>query len=365
MSLATKLRSIAERIEQLGDTVGTEEATKHAFVLPFLAALGHDVFDPTQVVPEYVADIGTKRGEKIDYMVMINGQPTIMIECKPLGATLTDAHNTQLFRYFASTPTRIAAITDGDRYDFYSDLDSPNVMDSRPFLRMAMTSLTERSLSTLEKLSRPNFDLDSVLVTAAYLKRTNAVKSVLADEMESPSDEFVRLLAGKIYDGRLTKAALEELQDPIRAALKSFIQDQVNQRLRNALMPVNSEPVASPEPTDQEEDSDIVTTAEEIEGFYAVKSCVRETIDPRRVTLRDSKSYCAILIDDNNRKSLCRLWFNGSRKYLGIFDASKKETRFEVSDVDDIFRYAEELRARVRLLDGGRSNEGHAIQADE
>lgn len=86
MNLATKLRSIAERIEQLGDTVGTEEATKHAFVLPFLAALGHDVFDPTQVVPEYVADIGTKRGEKIDYMVMIEGRPTIMIECKPLGA---------------------------------------------------------------------------------------------------------------------------------------------------------------------------------------------------------------------------------------------------------------------------------------
>lgn len=367
MSFESKIRVIAERIQQLGDTVQTEEATKHAFVLPFLNALGYDVFDPTQVVPEYVADIGTKRGEKIDYMIMIGGAPMIMIECKALDANLNDAHNSQLFRYFAATKTRIAILTNGSRYDFYSDLDAPNVMDARPFLQLDLANLRDRAIAALEKLSREAFDLDAVLDSAASMKRTSAVKQILEEEMDDPSDDFVRMLAGRIYDGRLTKTAIEALADPIRSALKSFVQDQVNKRLRTMLA-APTEQTGPAEQNDENtdtaaDDDGIVTTAEEIEGYYAVKSCVRSTIDARRVTMRDGKSYCAILLDNNNRRTICRLWFNGRRKYLGLLDTARKETRHEVSHVDDIFDYATSLQTRVRFLTGDAEAQAGATDA--
>ena len=64
MSLAERLRNLAQRLPQYVGQLETEEATKNALVMPFIQALGYDVFDPTEVVPEYTADVGTKRGEK-------------------------------------------------------------------------------------------------------------------------------------------------------------------------------------------------------------------------------------------------------------------------------------------------------------
>lgn len=83
MDFVERLNAISAKVNQLASTIQTEEATKTAFVMPFIhTVLGYDVFDPSEVVPEYVCDVGTKKGEKIDYAILKNGQIQILIETK-------------------------------------------------------------------------------------------------------------------------------------------------------------------------------------------------------------------------------------------------------------------------------------------
>ncbi len=101
----------------------------------------------------------------------------------------------------------------------------------------------------------------------------------------------------------------------------------------------------------------IVTTEEEIEGLFAVKSILRDLIDAKRIHMRDTKSYCGILLDNNNRKPVCRLHFNQEQKYLGLFNEKKKEDRVPIDDIDDIYRYATRIISTVKRYDGILSQE--------
>src|SRR5690606_6335541 len=83
-----------------------------------------------------------------------------------------------------------------------------------------------------------------------------------------------------------------------------------------------------------------------LEGFYVVKAIVRAVVRPDRVVMRDAKAYCAILLDDNNRRPLVRLHFNGkSVKYITVFNEDKTAERIDIGSVDDIYTYADRLRA--------------------
>jgi hypothetical protein len=70
-------------------------------------------------------------------------------------------------------------------------------------------------------------------------------------------------------------------------------------------------------------------------------------VEPKRVVMRDTQSYCGILLDDNNRKPICRLRFNGQVKQLGLINADKSEERVELSTIEDIYKYSEKLREVV------------------
>ena len=133
MEFENALNSIIEKIEQQKALVSTEEATKMTFIMPFLSALGYDVFNPSVVVPEYTADIGTKKGEKVDYAIFKDGEPFILIEAKAHNENL-DNHTNQLLRYFNTAPSiKFAILTNGIEYRFFTDIDAPNVMDKSPF----------------------------------------------------------------------------------------------------------------------------------------------------------------------------------------------------------------------------------------
>ena len=128
MDLKDQLKQIADRISKLKDSIQTEEATKNAFILPFINALGYDIFNPLEVIPEFIADIGVKKGEKVDYAILRNGVPIILVECKHWKENL-DIHNTQLILYFNATKAKFAILTNGINYRFYTDLEDPNKMD--------------------------------------------------------------------------------------------------------------------------------------------------------------------------------------------------------------------------------------------
>ncbi|WP_300458870.1 type I restriction endonuclease [Desulfobacula sp.] len=163
MSFDEKISALAEKIPSLINHLETEEATKNALIMPFIAALGYDVFNPKEVVPEFVADHGTKKGEKVDYAIIQENEVIILIECKQAKYNLCDANMSQLFRYFTVTKSRIAILTNGINYLFFSDLEAPNKMDSRPFLELDMLNLRKNLLAEVKKLGKEKFDLDRML----------------------------------------------------------------------------------------------------------------------------------------------------------------------------------------------------------
>lgn len=308
MDFVDKLKGLAARIEKQKENVLTEEACKNAFVMPFLNALGYDVFNPDVVVPEFTADVGIKKGEKIDYAIKIDGRIMILVECKPCGCDLDKQNMSQLYRYFSVTDARIALLTNGIQYWFYSDLDEPNRMDQRPFFQFDILDFRPSHIAELSKFTKEQFSLDAILSTASALKYSSAIQQEFAKEIDEPSDELIRIFASRVYDGRFTKAVREEFREIVRAALKETIRDLVNRRLTSALEVTSEKPT---EPIQQNESSDeeIVTTPEEIEGFYIIRSILRPSVRADRIVMRD-KSYCAILLDNNNRKPIARLHFN-------------------------------------------------------
>jgi len=358
--LIDDIRAIAARIEKSRDLVSTEEATKNAFIMPFISALGYDVFDPTEVTPELVADVGVKKGEKIDYAILKDGRPIMLFECKHHGANLDDQHASQLFRYFACTDCRVAVLTNGVEYRLFTDLEAPNKMDSKPFLVFKVTDFPESLVPELKKLTKAAFDIDAVLSTANELKYTREIKALLGQQLVAPSEEFVRFCANGIGIPRMTQAVRDQFTQLTRKALGEFVSDRMNEKLKTALgasaPSVTYETKVAAEFVEaesrQDKDPKIQTTEEELEGYYVVKAILRDIVDVRRVTHRDQQSYFGILLDDNNRKPIARLHFNAQKqKYLGLFDEDKNEERIPIDDADDIYAHAECLRATVRRYD--------------
>lgn len=352
MTLTEKLRVLAQRLPDIRERLGTEEATKNALILPFIKAMGYDPFNPAEVVPEFTADIGIKRGEKVDYAILRDGVPIILIECKRVGADL-NRHDSQLCRYFHTVAARIAILTDGICYRVYSDLDAQNKMDQEPFLELNLEDFNENMAIELEKLTKSSFDIDTILASASDLKYSRKMTDLLSRELENPSDFLVRAFADQIYDGRLTKNVLDRFRSVLRRAIADHITHIINLRLKSAL--VKNEEAGDAAQADivaSEEASgagpSVETTMEELEGFYIVKALVRDLVPSDRVFARDAKTYFTVILDDNNRRPICRLWFNGPKKYLGIFDSQKSETKIPVTCVEDIFKHADSLRESLR-----------------
>ncbi len=354
MDFNERLNALSNKIKQQINSIETEEATKNAFVMPFIHnVLGYDVFDPTEVTPEFVCDIGTKKGEKIDYAIMKNSEVQILIECKKIGEPLNINHASQLFRYFHVTNARISILTNGQIYKFFTDLDAPNKMDEKPFLEVDLLEIDENIIPELNKLTKTSFDLESIINAAGELKYVSQIKKILHTQLNTPEDEFVKFFASRVYDGILTQKVRELFHNLTRKAASQYINDQVNERLKSAITGTTSIST-NPEPeihddTSIKGESDVVTTLEELEGFHIVKAITRAVLDAPRITHRDNKSYFGILVDDNNRKPLCRLHFNRTQKYIGLFDIEKNETRHPIATVDDIYSFADILKATAAL----------------
>ncbi|WP_350612642.1 type I restriction endonuclease [Pseudomonas sp. HY7a-MNA-CIBAN-0227] len=361
MEFFEKLTSLATKVRLQGPAIQTEEATKNAFVMPFInTVLGYDVFDPQEVTPEFVCDVGTKKGEKIDYAIMKNGEVQILIECKKIGEPLNINHASQLFRYFHVTSARISILTNGQVYKFFTDLDAPNKMDEKPFLELDLLNIDEYSAPELTKLTKSAFDVDSIINAAGELKYVSQIKKIIALQVSKPEDDFVKVFASRVYEGVITQKVREQFYELTRKALSQFLNDQINDRLKSAMSgaiqpTMASLPVSTSANTDitecDESEDKVLTTLEELEGYHIVRAVVRSVVDAKRIVQRDTQSYFGILLDDNNRKPICRLHFNRSQKYIGIFDEEKNETRHAISSIDEIYEYSDHLKKTVGYYD--------------
>jgi hypothetical protein len=348
MEINTQLKSLADKINQLKDKIETEESTKHAFVLPFINILGYDAFNPLEVVPEFTADIGLKKGEKVDYAIYQNGEPILIVECKSWKHDLS-THSSQLFRYFHVTKTRFALLTNGIQYQFFTDLDEKNKMDQKPFFEFDITNLKENATLEISKFHKSNFNVENIVTNASVLKYTKEIKKQINDELENPSNEFIKLFANKVYTGRLTEKVVDEFKDLVQKAFNQFISEKINDRLNAAL---NKETIKQKEEQIEViEDNRIVTTEEELEGHKIVVAILRRILPTNRIIFRDTQSYFGILLDDNNRKPLCRLHLNNSKKYIGLFNENKNEIKQPIESIDDIYLFEKELLETVGLYE--------------
>jgi hypothetical protein len=348
MDLFNQLKGLADKVEQLKEQIQTEESTKHAFTLPFINILGYDSFNPTEVVPEFTADLGLKKGEKVDYAIFQNGNPILIIECKHWKQDL-NVHNSQLFRYFHVSKTRFALLTNGINYRFYTDLEESNKMDEKPFLEFNILHIKENIVKEIEKFHKSKFDVSKIVDNASNLKYTREIKYLIDREIENPSPEFIKLFASQAYNGRLTSNVMEEFTDIVNKAFTQIISERVNDRLNSAL---NKEvEKQKSEEIPEEEPSKIETTEEELDGYRIVVAILRRKLQIDRIVHRDTQSYFGILLDDNNRKPICRLHLNGGKKYLGLFDENKKETKMAIETIDDIYNFEKEILQTVEYYE--------------
>jgi hypothetical protein len=355
MGFSEDIKGLAEHITQIGSQIHTEEATKMSMILPFFQILGYDVFNPAEFCPEYTADIGVKKGEKVDYAIIQNNEPIILIECKWCGEPL-EKHASQLFRYFSTTPAKFGILTNGYIYKFFTDLDETNKMDLTPFLEIDLRSIKDTQINELKKFCKDVFDTDSIFSTAEELKYSSLIKGVLQQELDNTSDEFTRLLLTDIYEGPKTQKVINKFKPIVKKSFSSFINELMNQRISSALKTesekeANAAPeTAPPENSDivdetgkNDRKSKIVTTEREIQSYYIIKGLISCVIDLDRITYRDAERYFSVLIDDNNRKPICRLNLD-TKVYQIMFPTDNKTfERVYMESLNDIYLHKDRL----------------------
>ena len=234
MDFKDQIRILGDRVSKLKEQILTEEATKHSFIMPFIQTLGYDVFNPMEVVPEFIADIGLKKGGKIDYAIFLDGKPVILIECKHWAQNL-NLHDGQLLRYFHVSKAKFGVLTNGIVYRFYSDLVEPNKMDEKPFLEFSMLDIRDNQIDELKKFHKSYFDADSIVNTASELKYTNELKQLLHAELTNPSPEFVKYMARHVYPGVITSRVLDQFTNLTKRSVQHYISDLITDRLKTAL----------------------------------------------------------------------------------------------------------------------------------
>ncbi len=349
MDLEARLSELSKTVREHREVLLTEEAAKTALVMPFLQALGYNVFNPSEVVPEFTCDVGTKKGEKVDYAICENGAIKMLIECKPANSELNIQHAAQLFRYFSTTEARVAILTNGVVYKFFSDIDTPNKMDNKPFFTLQLDNVRKSDVRIVEGFTKHGFDITKIVEEAVNLKMQSLVYTELQEQFQNPSEEFVRLIAGKVHTGRLTTQVKDLFKSLIVSSVSSLIRDRVTERLTSALSASTPGDEAEPDAVSEEA---TFTTDDEIAGFNIVRAIGAKAVDPKRIVLRDAKSYCAILLDDNNRKTIARMHFNSpTARYFGTF-TSKDETRHSLLDPVEIYQHDEAILKRIEELKG-------------
>lgn len=354
VDLIDQLQAIAARAQQTGDSLTNEEATKMALIAPFIQALGYDIFNPTEVKPEFAADLpGIKQGERVDYAVLDRetGIPKILIEAKPYKTDLSHSEMGQLSRYFAATHARIGILTNGRIFQFFSDLDNKNLMDTRPFAEIDLFDLRSAPIEQLKQMSKTMFDLDSLLSGAERLKYLRAVKERIKEELTDPGEWLVRELIRDVVDAkRISGQQIEKLKPVVVDAIKSYINDRINERLHSAMEAEQaSKAVEDNAQEDPESQDDVATfTEEEREGLYIVRAICATDVEPGRLREKDTKTYCNVLLDGNSWKSVLRMYFNSSQKKLEIFD-DQEPRMVTIDNLNDMYKHSERIRAALRM----------------
>lgn len=364
MDFKDTVLQLAERIAKQKDAITTEEGTKNAFIMPMLIALGYDVFNPEEVVPELDCDLVKKKGEKIDYAIMKDSQPIILIECKHCKQDL-NLHDTQLQKYFVASNARFGVLTNGIEYRFYTDLDKSNIMDEKPFLAVSMLDLSDADIEQLKKFHKSYYNESEILSTAQELQITLQVKNLFNYNIQAPTTEFVRYFVKELNDGKYTSKQVEQYTPIVKKSFTSVINDiiadrlnvvikseaQVQDNISGVKETSGTEPESLPEGVvfiDKE--TGVVTTQEEINAYNIIRSILRKDVDVSKITYKDTKSYFVVNFDNSPSYWICRISLKQySKRICFPKDHYKANEWFDIESLDDIFKYADRLVESLKM----------------
>ncbi|MCL2624817.1 MAG: type I restriction enzyme HsdR N-terminal domain-containing protein [Planctomycetaceae bacterium] len=312
-------------------------------MLPLFSILGYSTGSASEVKTEFPIDKGRNQ-DYVDLVIMRDGKPCIAVECKK-GDISNPAWRKQLKNYFQNLPdAKFGVLTNGVKYQFFSDKDQTNVMEEKPFFEFDVTDLKDTEIEILRSFYRGIFDLGAVASIARERMRTAEIQNRIRSEMANPSEAFVRYIAQgfmKSFRGasaaEQTKKQFEQLQSTIRKAFEMVVQETVSKTSASS---------AGVGPAIQSQ-GEMVTTEEKVEGYHTVRAMLHGVIDLDRVICRDMQSYFAISLD-NKWQPVCRLYFNSSQKYVGIFDENKKEIRFPIANAVEVACYKEAMIKTVQ-----------------
>ena len=348
MAFQDEIRNFASKISSLKDHIHTEEATKTSIILPLFHLLGYDIFNPAEFCPEYIADVGIKKGEKVDYAILNNGSPVILVEVKSINQKL-DKHDSQLFRYFATTNAKFAILTNGIVYRFYTDLKEPNKMDKDPFFQFDFSNITDDKIASLNQFAKKNFNIKNIMESASLMRYANYFKTTFAEQLENPSDDFIKFFLKGIFPGTKTQAVIEKFRPILKEILNTYIDELVLCKTPNN--------VGIPETVGIEEDFHPDLSASQLEMYYTVKNILGKDISDNDITFKVTESYLAILYRGNSRKWICRYVENSAQMILILPDENKREIRYKLNDITDIQNYAFDIcQIFKRHLNSNASN---------
>ena len=332
MGLSDDLRRLAEQVRKRQAHIHGEEATKNALILPFLGVLGYDVFDPTEVQPEYTSEMGKRRGgppEKVDYAIHLGAIPVMFVECKAADVE-PNQHGGQLARYFNATPSvKVAVVTNGARYLFYTDLEEQNIMGDKPFFEFDVLGFSDRDAETLEAFSKSKFDPTTVRSRAEDIIYTGKLTTYVNELLRNPSDAFTRFILREIEitTGNLTAKRVEKFVPIVKKAIQSTLLDMATRSIKlgadeSTLPPSTGRTRRSVRSGTDHADSRpipraIVTTPEELEAFEIVRRlCGDSTFAEKHpVGYKDAVNYFGVNIG-GPKKWFLRLFLDGKRKAL-------------------------------------------------
>lgn len=348
MDFIDEIKQFSKRVESIKGSIQTEEATKTSIIMPFFSMLGYDVFNPNEFSPEYTADVGIKKGEKVDYAILKEGTPIILIEAKWIGENL-EKHSSQLFRYFGTSKAKFAILTNGQIYKFFTDLEEANKMDEKPFLTIDLLDIKEPQIAELKKFCKSNFDIDAIFDIASELKYVNAFKSAFLAQLQAPTDEFVKLFLNDVYSGMKTANILDKFRPILKKSLNQCITETMNDKIKGMLdNSESSEEDAGVASTDGKKERNIITTNEELEAYFIIKNMLKDIVPMSDIVYRDTESYFSILYKDNRTKWICRVVLSDTQKQLYIPDDNKKPIRHDLESLYDIEAYKDQLSEALR-----------------
>lgn len=376
MDFKDQIKHLSDKIANQKDNILNEEATKTSFIMPMIAALDYDVFNPFEVVPEMDCDL-TKRGDKIDYAIMKDNIPILLIECKHCRQNL-DLHSTQLAKYYAASNARFGVLTNGIEYRFYADLEKQNIMDEKPFLVVDMLNLTDTDIEQLKKFHKSYYNEQEILSTAQELQIIIQVKELLTKNFQNPDDEFTRYFVKCINDWKSSSKLIEQYKPIVKKSIASIINDIIADRLLNVAMKngnstdehmqdVNVCNNAQTEHSEteklpdgvvfQDKEKGIITTQEEIDAYNIVRSILRQYIDVKRIQFNDYKSYFTINLDGSMWWWICRLSLgNRKKRFCTPSDSYQSNEWVEIENIDDLFKYADKIKYALDIALSASNN---------